>query len=196
MTSSHLLSSCDDVTTILLSSCDDVIILISSRTAASPTLRAPRSSSGSTPSGSTTRWSARGSPRGPRPDPRPSARLGSSRESHRGGGCGRPASKLSGPRGRRAPLQVMDSWFGAQASSSRPGALAAVRALMAHDQWSITNPNKVRALVGRFCMANLDQFHAGAPPAASLLPPPSFIFSSSPNLLPPPPASRIPPGGG
>ena len=55
---------------------------------------------------------------------------------------------------------VMDGWFGSQASVAKPGALAAVKKLMHHPQWTITNPNKVRALVGRFAMANLSQFHA------------------------------------
>ena len=55
---------------------------------------------------------------------------------------------------------VMDGWFGSQASVQQPGALAAVKKLMNHPQWTITNPNKVRALVGRFAMANLSQFHA------------------------------------
>lgn len=55
---------------------------------------------------------------------------------------------------------VMDSWFGAQAAATRPGALARVKELMMHPQWSLTNPNKMRALIGRFTMGNLAQFHA------------------------------------
>ena len=53
---------------------------------------------------------------------------------------------------------VMDSWFSSQAGS-KYGALETVRKLMEHPQFKITNPNKVRACVGRFAMSNLAQFH-------------------------------------
>lgn len=53
---------------------------------------------------------------------------------------------------------VMDGWFGTQAGS-KDGALEAVRKLLDHPQFKITNPNKVRSLVGRFAMSNLAQFH-------------------------------------
>jgi len=54
---------------------------------------------------------------------------------------------------------VMDSWFSSQAAVSQAGAVDTVRKLLEHPQFKITNPNKVRALVGRFAMANLAQFH-------------------------------------
>lgn len=53
---------------------------------------------------------------------------------------------------------VMDGWFSSQAGS-KYGALETVRKLLEHPQFKITNPNKVRSLVGRFAMSNLSQFH-------------------------------------
>ncbi|RMG38006.1 MAG: aminopeptidase N [Gammaproteobacteria bacterium] len=55
---------------------------------------------------------------------------------------------------------VMDKWFSVQATASRPGTLARVRELMAHPAFSITNPNRVRALIGAFVNANPVNFHA------------------------------------
>ena len=56
--------------------------------------------------------------------------------------------------------QVIDKWFGIQAGSRLPGTLQRVKALLKHPAFRITNPNKVRALIGRFCMANQVRFHA------------------------------------
>jgi aminopeptidase N len=55
---------------------------------------------------------------------------------------------------------VMDKWFAMQ--STRPGhaAVASVRALMEHPEFSLNNPNKVRALIGAFAMLNPTGFHA------------------------------------
>ena len=55
---------------------------------------------------------------------------------------------------------VMDKWFSVQATASRPGTLARVRELMRHPAFSLTNPNKVRALIGAFVNANPVNFHA------------------------------------
>lgn len=55
---------------------------------------------------------------------------------------------------------VMDLWFSVQASSARAGNLEHLRALMAHDLFSIKNPNKVRAVIGAFANQNLINFHA------------------------------------
>ncbi len=55
---------------------------------------------------------------------------------------------------------VMDKWFGVQASSPALGSLAHVQSLMQHPQFSIKNPNKVRAVLGGFAMRNPSQFHA------------------------------------
>ncbi len=54
---------------------------------------------------------------------------------------------------------VLDKWFSIQAASSRPGALADVRALYAHADFDLRNPNRVRALVGAFASANPVRFH-------------------------------------
>ena len=56
--------------------------------------------------------------------------------------------------------QVVDKWFAIQAGSRLPGTLKRVKALLEHPAFRITNPNKVRALIGRFCMANQVRFHA------------------------------------
>ena len=55
---------------------------------------------------------------------------------------------------------VMDKWFNLQALSDRPGTLSRVQQLMEHPAFAITNPNKVRALIGTFCHSNLVAFHA------------------------------------
>jgi aminopeptidase N len=59
---------------------------------------------------------------------------------------------------------AMDKWFSLQASRHRqpgqPPVLEQVRALLDHPAYSLRNPNKVRALVGSFCNANLAEFHA------------------------------------
>jgi aminopeptidase N len=61
-------------------------------------------------------------------------------------------------RWRNDPL-VLDKWFALQAGSARPSALDEVQRLMEHPAFSINNPNKVRALVGMFCMRNTARFH-------------------------------------
>ncbi|MDQ7059374.1 MAG: DUF3458 domain-containing protein [Ghiorsea sp.] len=55
---------------------------------------------------------------------------------------------------------VMDKWFNVQASSPTLGSLTHIQTLMQHPQFSIKNPNKVRAVLGGFAMRNLSQFHA------------------------------------
>ncbi len=62
-------------------------------------------------------------------------------------------------RWQQDPL-VMDKWFAVQAMSTQPGTLQRVRELMAHPAFSITNPNKVRALIGAFVNGNPLRFHA------------------------------------
>ncbi len=56
--------------------------------------------------------------------------------------------------------QVVEKWFAIQASSRLPETLQHVKQLMQHEAFSIKNPNKVRALIGRFCAGNLINFHA------------------------------------
>ncbi len=60
---------------------------------------------------------------------------------------------------RHDPL-VLDKWFSIQASSPRPQAMADVRALYRHPDFTLRNPNRARALVGAFAMGNPVHFHA------------------------------------
>jgi aminopeptidase N len=62
-------------------------------------------------------------------------------------------------RWQQDPL-VMDKWFAVQASAVRPAVLQEIRDLMQHGAFSLTNPNKVRALIGTFANANPVRFHA------------------------------------
>jgi aminopeptidase N len=55
---------------------------------------------------------------------------------------------------------VMDKWFAIQASKPGEETVEVVRTLMEHPAFSITNPNKVRSLIGAFSMANPTGFHA------------------------------------
>jgi aminopeptidase N len=59
---------------------------------------------------------------------------------------------------RDNPL-VIDKWFSTQALSARADTGAAVRALKGHADFTLHNPNRVRALAGAFAM-NQHQFHA------------------------------------
>ncbi len=61
-------------------------------------------------------------------------------------------------RWRHDPL-VLDKWFAVQAESLRPQALEDVRALYRHADFSLRNPNRVRALVGAFASGNPLRFH-------------------------------------
>lgn len=55
---------------------------------------------------------------------------------------------------------VLDKWFAIQATCELPQALMKVKQLLNHPAFSIKNPNKVRSLVGAFCLANPRNFHA------------------------------------
>jgi len=55
---------------------------------------------------------------------------------------------------------VLDKWFSLQATSNLPGTLAEVEALREHEAFSLKNPNRARALLGSFAMANQVRFHA------------------------------------
>jgi aminopeptidase N len=78
-------------------------------------------------------------------------------------------SELSGPARTRAFEQfyerwkgdhlVIDSWFAYQAASPLASSLATVKRLTRHPLFSIENPNKVRALIGTFAMANPINFN-------------------------------------
>ena len=54
---------------------------------------------------------------------------------------------------------VIDFWFAAQAQYPLRPAIAQIKALTRHPLFSLTAPNKVRALVGTFAMQNQVQFH-------------------------------------
>ena len=56
--------------------------------------------------------------------------------------------------------QVVEKWFAIQAGADIADVLDKVKALMQHEAFSLTNPNKVRSLIGRFCAGNLAHFHA------------------------------------
>jgi aminopeptidase N len=55
---------------------------------------------------------------------------------------------------------VMDKWFALQASRPSADTVGGLAGLMEHPAFSMTNPNKVRALVGVFAGANPMGFHA------------------------------------
>ncbi|MBK5929700.1 aminopeptidase N [Halochromatium salexigens] len=55
---------------------------------------------------------------------------------------------------------VIDKWFALQAQSHRVDTLARVERLLAHPDFSLTNPNRVRALIGAFAGGNPVRFHA------------------------------------
>ena len=54
---------------------------------------------------------------------------------------------------------VLDKWFAIQAVSPRPGVVVDIRALYAHPDFDLRNPNRVRALVGAFASGNQLGFH-------------------------------------
>lgn len=54
---------------------------------------------------------------------------------------------------------VLDNWFRLQATAPGEATLGQVSALMQHPTFSLTNPNRVRALIGAFTAANPVQFH-------------------------------------
>ncbi|MBV6633679.1 MAG: aminopeptidase N [Alphaproteobacteria bacterium] len=54
---------------------------------------------------------------------------------------------------------VMDKWFALQAMSGRTDA-AGLSKLMEHKDFSLTNPNRLRSVVGSFAAGNPENFHA------------------------------------
>ena len=59
----------------------------------------------------------------------------------------------------RGDSLVLGKWFGVQATSPQPDALDRVAALTDHPAFEWKNPNKFRALLGAFAMANPVGFH-------------------------------------
>ena len=54
---------------------------------------------------------------------------------------------------------VVDKWFALQAMIPEEGTLTRVQELAAHPAFSLSNPNRVRALIGSFAQANQTQFN-------------------------------------
>jgi len=63
-----------------------------------------------------------------------------------------------GERYRDEPL-ILDKWFAIQATIPEGTTLARIRELMSHPAFALTNPNRVRSLVGSFALNNPTQFH-------------------------------------
>ncbi|MGD9545026.1 MAG: aminopeptidase N [Methylocystis sp.] len=55
---------------------------------------------------------------------------------------------------------VIDKWFSLQAMIPEAATTQRVLTLMTHPDFSLTNPNRVRALIGAFANGNLTRFHA------------------------------------
>ena len=54
---------------------------------------------------------------------------------------------------------VLDKWFTAQALQDSHEVVENINTLLSHDSFSMTNPNKVRALIASFAAGNITQFH-------------------------------------
>ena len=54
---------------------------------------------------------------------------------------------------------VLDKWLGFEAFAPAPETLDRVRALLGHPSFSLSNPNRIRSLVGTFAGANQTQFN-------------------------------------
>jgi aminopeptidase N len=54
---------------------------------------------------------------------------------------------------------VLDKWFTLQATAPTADALAGVQRLVAHPDFTLKNPNRVRAVIGAFAGANPAGFH-------------------------------------
>ncbi len=54
---------------------------------------------------------------------------------------------------------VIDKWFALQATAQRPDAVEVVAGLLGHEAFTLTNPNRVRALIGAFAAGNPTGFH-------------------------------------
>jgi aminopeptidase N len=59
---------------------------------------------------------------------------------------------------RDDPL-IIDKWFALQAMTPDPATLDRVRALTDHPAFSMSNPNRVRSLIGSFAQGNQTQFN-------------------------------------
>lgn len=71
-------------------------------------------------------------------------------------------------RGQKDAL-VMDLWFSIQAASGREGAVERVKALMAHSDYTLKNPNRMRSVLGAFAGQNVSGFHESTGAGYALL---------------------------
>jgi aminopeptidase N len=68
------------------------------------------------------------------------------------------AIRVFGERYRDDPL-VLDKWFALQGTIQEPATLGRVKELMEHPAFSLTNPNRVRSLIGSFALSNPTEFN-------------------------------------
>jgi aminopeptidase N len=54
---------------------------------------------------------------------------------------------------------VVDKWFALQATTPTADTLSRVQALLGHPAFSVSNPNRIRSLIGSFAAANQTQFN-------------------------------------
>ena len=54
---------------------------------------------------------------------------------------------------------ALDKWFAMHASIAETGTIDRIRSLMAHEHFSMTNPNRFRSLIGTFAFANYSEFN-------------------------------------
>ncbi len=59
----------------------------------------------------------------------------------------------------RHDMLVLDKWFTVQARSGMPDTLQRVERLMGHPDFLLTNPNRIRSLIGAFAGGNPARFH-------------------------------------
>jgi len=59
----------------------------------------------------------------------------------------------------QADAQVLEQWFSVQSGSSSYTNLKGLRKIIALPDFDMTNPNKVRSVIGVFCQQNLVSFH-------------------------------------
>jgi aminopeptidase N len=74
------------------------------------------------------------------------------------GACREDALEDFAARFAHDPL-IMDKWLALQAMIPEPQTLDRVKNLMQHPIFTLTNPNRARALVGSFAMGNPTQFN-------------------------------------
>ena len=91
----------------------------------------------------------------------------------------------------KADPLVLDKWFGLQASAQRAETAQAVEALAAHPDFTLANPNRLRALAGSFAM-NQWAFHDASGRGYRFL---SDMIIAADRLNPQTAAKLVPPLG-